>query len=72
MIKVDLGSVTLGVHAPKAMDLDDIPTTAKEAEFFADLATVYESLNKTIGKESALKVVTQSIEDVYGKELGLR
>lgn len=72
MIKVELGRVTLGVHAPKNMKTEDIPKKAQEAEFFADLATIYESLNDALGKESAIKVVTSSIEDIYGKELGLK
>lgn len=72
MIKVEFGHIQLGVYAPKCMKTDDIPIEAKEAEFYADLATIYESLNETIGKESALNVIIRSIEDIYGKELNLK
>lgn len=72
MIKAELGNITMGVHAPKNMKTEDIPLKMQEAEFFADLATIYEGLNEYLGKESAIKVVIHSIEDIYGKELGLK
>lgn len=72
MIKSEYGHITLGVLAPKHTKPEDIPTESKEAEFYADLATIYEGLNQYLGKESAIKVVIRSIEDIYGKELGLK
>lgn len=72
MIRSEYGNITLGVLAHKDIKPEDIPIELKEAEFYADLTTIFEGLNEHIGKESAIRVVIRSIEYTYGKELGLR